>query len=535
MKGPKSRGIQLGRGLGILGALCIVVALLAFIIHFSAFNKAEAALGESLASRITTEIESRLALKVALGQRIASALEANPSLSEAQLSSMASTIIDSDRTVAGIIIAPGAIVKFHFPLTEGESLIGHDLLSNPERRDSLVKAAETKGAIIAGPYETVDGKRIGFIRYPVYSGEKLWGFASITFDFASFYDSLGLARDFPDLKIGLFMGEPRDSSPLYKIAGEEGRGIFRHSRSMIRGYGLSWVLVLSPRSGWGWLDFSLIVLFVMAIIPSLALIALYFFSGKIKKSTEHGDGEHIEVTPPAKPIEMEFPSRSQTSDKDDEEGKGDFLDFEEMAKKKGRKLRFQGPSVRGALYMPERGNSKIEPEAVELPVMEPAANISPASKISPAADMPVVDKNPVLEPEKAIVLGPLFHEARASILVVDDSEVNRDLVGHMLNLRGYQADFADSGLAALARCREASYDLIFLDCFMPGIDGYKTSVLLREENPRRKTRIVGMSARIGPKELETCKAAGMDDVLAKPFTAKQLYESLERNTLSDAR
>jgi CheY-like chemotaxis protein len=103
----------------------------------------------------------------------------------------------------------------------------------------------------------------------------------------------------------------------------------------------------------------------------------------------------------------------------------------------------------------------------------------------------------------------------------------------MLSLKGYSPDFADSGSAALARCREVSYDLIFLDCFMPGIDGYKTSVLLREENPRRTTKIVGMSARVGPKELDTCKAAGMDDVLAKPFTSKQLFESLDKNLLSD--
>ena len=104
----------------------------------------------------------------------------------------------------------------------------------------------------------------------------------------------------------------------------------------------------------------------------------------------------------------------------------------------------------------------------------------------------------------------------------------------MLSLKGYSAEFADSGSATLARCREGTYDLIFLDCFMPGMDGYKTSVLLREEGLRRSTKIIGMSARVGPRELETCKAAGMDDVLAKPFTSKQLFESLAKNLVRNS-
>lgn len=531
MKGLKSRVIQLGQGLGILGALCVVVALAAFIIHLSGFTQVKNALGASLAARISKEIESLLASKVALGQRLASALEANPSLSEAQQSAIASAIMGSDSTITSVIIAPGAIVKLHFPPSQGEALIGHDLLSNPERRDSLVKAAEARGAIIAGPYETVEGNQIGFIRYPIYSGGKLWGFASITFDFAAFYDSLGLAQDFPDLGIGLFMSE--NGTAAYKIAGDDGRGVLRHAQSPIAAYGLSWVLVLAPRSGWGYLDFSLIVLFAMALISSFALIALYITSARNKK-------EKVDATAP-QPAKMEAQARApkevskgegntELEAEPEAESLGDFLDFEEMAKKKGRKLRFRGPSVKGELYMPEKGNAK--PIAVESPESSPAP--AEAEMVELPIKQAAAEEKPSATPALALVLGPLFHEERASILVVDDSEVNRDLVGRMLSLKGYSTEFADSGSAALARCREGTYDLIFLDCFMPGMDGYKTSVLLREEGLRRSTKIIGMSARVGPRELETCKAAGMDDVLAKPFTSKQLFESLAKNLVRNS-
>lgn len=164
-------------------------------------------MGSSLMIQISHQIEGRLRDKVEAGRRLASGLESNPQLSEAAIAAIAAAIMKDDETIVGVSVAPGAVVKLHFPLAQGDANIGHDLLSNPDRRESLARAAETREAVVAGPYESVEGARIGFIRYPVYDKGRLWGFASLTFDFDALYSSWGLEERFPDLKFGLYRGE----------------------------------------------------------------------------------------------------------------------------------------------------------------------------------------------------------------------------------------------------------------------------------------------------------------------------------------
>ena len=114
------------------------------------------------------------------------------------------------------------------------------------------------------------------------------------------------------------------------------------------------------------------------------------------------------------------------------------------------------------------------------------------------------------------------------MLFRSDSEVNRDIVERMLANGQLRADFANSGEAALQVLKYKSYDIILMDCFMPGMDGYKTSTTFRSMFPQAKTRIVGMSARTSPQELVHCQAAGMDEVLVKPFTMRVLLSTVTK-------
>ena len=63
---------------------------------------------------------------------------------------------------------------------------------------------------------------------------------------------------------------------------------------------------------------------------------------------------------------------------------------------------------------------------------------------------------------------------------------------------------------------------------MPGMDGQAATRILRTSGFSSRAFIVGMSAKIGDQELEKCRQSGMDDLLAKPFTLKQLIAFLER-------
>jgi hypothetical protein len=103
-------------------------------------------------------------------------------------------------------------------------------------------------------------------------------------------------------------------------------------------------------------------------------------------------------------------------------------------------------------------------------------------------------------------------------------------MGRMLSLRGYSADFASSGEEALIKAGQQSYGIVFMDCFMPVMDGYQTSTALRTRFPGSAMRIVGISARIGDQEAARCSQAGMDALLAKPFTLKELQATLEKHS-----
>ena len=109
----------------------------------------------------------------------------------------------------------------------------------------------------------------------------------------------------------------------------------------------------------------------------------------------------------------------------------------------------------------------------------------------------------------------------ARILVVEDNPINQDVVRHMLDMFGCRNDIAASGPAALDRLSHQRYDLILMDCQMPGMDGYEATRIIRKRgsseglppgDPRRqRVPIVAMTANVLKGDREKCLAAGMDD------------------------
>lgn len=112
-------------------------------------------------------------------------------------------------------------------------------------------------------------------------------------------------------------------------------------------------------------------------------------------------------------------------------------------------------------------------------------------------------------------------------LLADDHPVNRLVVGAQLRALGWQVDEAADGTAALARCDAATYDVILMDCQMPGLDGYEATRALRSHGDHH-TRIIAITAESDQGARRSCLDAGMDDVLSKPFSGQQLAEILHR-------
>jgi CheY-like chemotaxis protein len=84
---------------------------------------------------------------------------------------------------------------------------------------------------------------------------------------------------------------------------------------------------------------------------------------------------------------------------------------------------------------------------------------------------------------------------RASLLVVDDNEANRDVLSRRLTLKGYDVTVAADGAEALARVRSGSFDLLLLDVEMPGISGLDVLTTVRQSRSSTSLPVIMVTAR----------------------------------------
>jgi signal transduction histidine kinase/ActR/RegA family two-component response regulator len=118
----------------------------------------------------------------------------------------------------------------------------------------------------------------------------------------------------------------------------------------------------------------------------------------------------------------------------------------------------------------------------------------------------------------------------ARILVAEDDAVNQLVVEEMLKTLGCSVDVVDDGEAACAAASSTRYDLIFMDCHMPGTDGFEATRRIRDEARARglHTPIVALTADALIGDRERCLASGMDDYMTKPVSTAQLAEAVQR-------
>jgi len=118
----------------------------------------------------------------------------------------------------------------------------------------------------------------------------------------------------------------------------------------------------------------------------------------------------------------------------------------------------------------------------------------------------------------------------ARILLAEDDAVNQMVVEQMLTRLGCVVDTVDDGDAACVAAGRGGYDLIFMDCHMPGLDGFEATRRIRAEaDPERpRTPIVALTADALAGDRERCLASGMDDYMTKPVSSAQLAAAVQR-------
>ena len=117
----------------------------------------------------------------------------------------------------------------------------------------------------------------------------------------------------------------------------------------------------------------------------------------------------------------------------------------------------------------------------------------------------------------------------ARILLVEDNRVNQIVARRQLERHGCVVEVASDGREALAMLQEESYDVVFMDCHMPVMDGFEATRAIRAlEGDVARVPIIAMTASAMQDDRRRCLDAGMDDFIAKPVNEDALKSILER-------
>ena len=122
--------------------------------------------------------------------------------------------------------------------------------------------------------------------------------------------------------------------------------------------------------------------------------------------------------------------------------------------------------------------------------------------------------------------------SQETILIVEDSELNRRLLEAVLKPHGYRLLVAEDGETGLVLARDGKPDLILMDVLLPGIDGYEVTRRLRADPETRHIVVIALTASASDEERAQALAAGCDAYISKPIDTRAFPQQI-RQFLAD--
>jgi two-component system sensor histidine kinase/response regulator len=177
-----------------------------------------------------------------------------------------------------------------------------------------------------------------------------------------------------------------------------------------------------------------------------------------------------------------------------------------------------------------RGDAKLAKEAgIQIYLTKPVRQIDLYNSLVALMKGDQAE-NKELITQYSLEKAPILFNAK--VLLAEDNIVNQQVAKGVLRKLGCQVDLAINGMEAVAAAEKNDYNIIFMDCQMPRMDGYEAT----EEIRRRETRtqdgkhipIIALTANALSGDREKCLAAGMDDYISKPFAKDRISEILKR-------
>jgi signal transduction histidine kinase/DNA-binding response OmpR family regulator/ligand-binding sensor domain-containing protein len=168
-----------------------------------------------------------------------------------------------------------------------------------------------------------------------------------------------------------------------------------------------------------------------------------------------------------------------------------------------------------------------------LRLIDDQANTAPAAYPSslPATITPAKQDYSFVDGDESLVADQRLERPLKDyrLLLVEDNHTNQQVAIATLARMGYKIETVVNGREAIHALQETDYDLVFMDCHMPEMDGFEaTAEIRRFESATRRTPIIAMTASALPEDRARCLAVGMDDHLTKPLDRRELSAVLER-------
>ncbi|CAA7625905.1 response regulator [Magnetospirillum sp. UT-4] len=116
----------------------------------------------------------------------------------------------------------------------------------------------------------------------------------------------------------------------------------------------------------------------------------------------------------------------------------------------------------------------------------------------------------------------------ATILLVEDNEMNRDMLSRRLERKGYRVLLAEDGQQGVDMVRAERPDLVLMDMSLPVLNGWDATRVLKQDEATRAVPVIALTAHAMADDREKALAAGCDDYDTKPIEFPQLLEKIER-------
>lgn len=115
-----------------------------------------------------------------------------------------------------------------------------------------------------------------------------------------------------------------------------------------------------------------------------------------------------------------------------------------------------------------------------------------------------------------------------NILVAEDDQTNQDLARFLFNRMGYSPDIVSNGSQAIEAVRRQRYDAVFMDLYMPEMDGLTAARSILNNDAGATPQIFAMTASVTEHDRQECFAAGMNGFISKPIRVEELADTLRQ-------